>query len=84
MAKRIVATKTPSFDDLLDARLLGRFIRARRTQMGVGITTAAMLCDVSVSALQGLETKGSGRLETALKVCRKLGVRLHVEPWEDE
>ncbi len=84
MAKRIVAIDTPDFGEELDAKLLGKFIRARRTQMNIDIPTAAMLCGVAPPTLHGLEANGSGRLETALKVCAALGVRVHVEPWEEK
>ena len=85
MAKRIVPTEPPGFDEPLDNKVLGRFVRARRTQMGIDIQTAAMLCGVSLVTLQKLESGADGtRLSTALKVCSALGVRISVEPWESE
>ena len=84
MAKRIVAKKTPDLHNVFDARIFGQIVRARRTQLGIDLVTASMLCGVSLSALQGLESRGGGRLDTALKICAGLGIKISIESWEED
>lgn len=55
MAKTVVAQPTPTQVGALDPPTLGRFVRARRTQLGLGIHEAAALCGVSVKLLGKLE-----------------------------
>ncbi len=84
MVKTIKALPTPVQAGLLDAETLGRFIRARRTQAGMGIHETAAFCDVAVDTLSKIErAKGDVRLSNVLKVCRMLGISLNVEPWEE-
>ncbi len=84
MGKRIKAVAAPTQDGPLDAVTLGTFIRARRTQSGLGIHDAAALCGVAVDTLTKIETaKGDVKLSSILKVCRMLGIKLKVIPWEE-
>lgn len=81
--KKVVALPTPEQAGPLDAETLGRFVRARRTQLGLGIHEAAALCGVSVKYLGKLErAQGEVHLSKALEVCRMLGIRIRVEEWE--
>ena len=84
MGKKIKVLPTPRQTGPLDAVTLGRFIRARRTQSGMGIHDAAALCNVAVDTLTKIETaKGDVMLSSILKVCRMLGIKLKVIPWEE-
>lgn len=84
MARKVVKTTTPDFNETLTPKLLGQFIRARRTQDGIDMNTAAMMCGVSVATLHRIENGNEGTTIVALlKVCDTLGVRLMVEPWEE-
>ena len=84
MPKTIKPLPTPVQQGPLDAETLGKFIRARRTQSSMGIHEAAAFCGVAVDTLTRLETaKGDVKLSSVLTVCRMLGVRLAVEPWEE-
>lgn len=84
MPKTIKPLPTPAQQGSLDAVTLGRFIRARRTQAGLGIHEAAAFCGVAVDTLTRLETaKGDVKLSSVLAVCRMLGVNLVIEPWEE-
>lgn len=84
MPKTIKALPTPVQQGPLDAETLGKFIRARRTQSGMGIHEAAAFCGVAVDTLTRLETaKGDVRLSSVFTVCRMLGIDLVVERWEE-
>lgn len=84
MPKTIKPLPTPIQSGSLDAETLGRFVRARRTQSGMGIHEAAGFCGLAVDTLTKIETaRGDVKLSSILTVCRMLGIRLIVEPWED-
>lgn len=84
MPKAIKAIPTPLQSGSIDAETLGRFVRARRTQSGLGMHEAAAFCGVAVDTLTRIETaKGDVKLSSILKVCRMLGIHLKVEPWEE-
>ena len=84
MAKQVKSLPTPVQNGTLDAAILGSFIRARRTQAGMGIHEAAAFCGVAVDTLTRIETaKGDVMLSGVFKVCQMLGIKLYVEPWVD-
>lgn len=82
MAKQVKALPTPIQYGPLDAKVLGAFVRARRTQSGMGIHESAAFCGVAVDTLTRIETaKGDVKLSSVLKVCQMLGISLKVESW---
>ncbi len=84
MPKIVKSLPTPVQKGTLDADTLGQFIRARRTQAGMGIHETAAFCGVAVDTLAKIErARGNVHLSSVLKVCRMLGVFLKVEPWEE-
>jgi len=84
MPKTVKPMPTPVQSGPLDAEILGRFIRARRTQAGLGMHEAAAFCGVAVDTLTKIETaRGDVKLSSILTVCRMLGIHLNVEPWEE-
>jgi len=84
MPKAIKAMPTPVQSGPLDAEILGKFIRARRTQSGMGMHEAAAFCGVAVDTLTKIETaRGDVKLSSILTVCRMLGINLKVERWEE-
>lgn len=84
MPRTVKPMPTPTQEGPLDARTLGKFVRARRTQIGMGIHEAAAFCGVAVDTLTKIETaKADINLSSMLGVCRMLGIKLVVEPWED-
>jgi transcriptional regulator with XRE-family HTH domain len=84
MPKTIKPFPTPLQCGPLDAEILGKFIRARRTQSGMGMHETAAFCGVAVDTLTKIETaKGDVKLSSILKVCRMLGIILTVESWEE-
>ena len=84
MSRTIRPLPAPIQEGPLDAEILGKFIRARRTQVGMGIHEAAAFCGVAVDTLTKIErAKGDVQLSRILKVCQMLGITLKVEPWEE-
>jgi transcriptional regulator with XRE-family HTH domain len=84
MAKRIVPVPAPQQNSPLDAIMLGQFIRARRTQSGMGIHDTAALCGVAVDTLTKIENaRGDVMLSSILKVCRMLGIELQIVQWKE-
>lgn len=85
MAKTVTPLPIPVAQVMADADTLGRFIRAARTQSGMGIHEAAAFCSVSVSTLSNLErAKGDVRLSSILQVCRMLGVTLMISAGDSQ
>jgi DNA-binding XRE family transcriptional regulator len=85
MAKKVKPTPTPIQKGSLEAKDLGKFVRARRTQAGMGIHEAAAFCGVAVDTMTKIEKAlGDVHLSSVLKVCRMLGINLKVEPWAEK
>ena len=83
MAKTVQAIETPKTQKFT-AESLGRFVRARRTQAGLRLEDAAMLCGVAKDTLSKIENgSGAVRLESVLLVCRKLGVEIELKSWSE-
>ena len=83
MSKTIKPLPSPIQSGPLDAVALGQFVRARRTQAGLGIHEAAAFCGVAVDTLAKIEkARGDVHFSSILTVCRRLGIKLLVEPWE--
>lgn len=84
MPKAIKPMPTPTLDGPLDAETLGKFVRARRTQSGMGMHEAAAFCGIAVDTLTKIETaRADVNLSSILGVCQMLGIKLTVESWED-
>jgi len=80
MAKTIVKTEIPVSQQLSDAEVLAKFIRAARTNSNLTIHDAAAICNVSVSTMTNLENaKADVKFSTVLKVCKMLGITLRIE-----
>jgi transcriptional regulator with XRE-family HTH domain len=79
MPKAVVKSPTPAPQQLLDAKTLGEFVRAARTQANMNIHAAAAFCGVAVGTMQKIETvSGDVRLSSILTVCRMLGIKLDI------
>lgn len=80
MSKTIMPIEIPEPQPLSDAKILGRFVRARRSQAGMGIHEAAAFCGVAVGTMTKIErASGDVRLSTVLNVCRMLGITISLE-----
>ncbi len=85
MAKKVKPLPMPIQKGPLEAKDLGKFVRARRTQAGMGIHETAAFCGVAVDTLTKIEkARGDVNLSSVLKVCRMLGIKLKVEPWAEK
>ncbi|MFI4956090.1 MAG: helix-turn-helix domain-containing protein [Gammaproteobacteria bacterium] len=85
MAKIVKALETPEAQKTLTHELLGEYVRARRTQLGLAIDDAAAFCGVAKDTLMNLE-HGNPKVQlgSALQVCKGLGIRIEILPWDDE
>ncbi|MEA3397784.1 MAG: helix-turn-helix domain-containing protein [Chloroflexota bacterium] len=83
--KQVKSLPTPDLDQSLSLELIGKAIKARRTQQGLDTKTAAMLCDVSVVTLSKIENAAKGvRMASVLKVMIALGIKMNILPWENK
>ncbi len=82
VARRIAVLTTPQQNGPLTPQLLGKFVRAKRTQAGLRIDDAAHMCGVAVETISKIETAKAGvRMESLFRVLRGLGIKLRVESW---
>jgi transcriptional regulator with XRE-family HTH domain len=83
--KQVKSLPTPDLNQALSLELVGKAIKARRTQQGLDTKTAAMLCDVSVVTLSKIENAAKGvRMDSILKVITALGIKMNIESWENK
>lgn len=81
--KQVKALPTPDLTQPLSLELIGKAIRARRTQQGLDMKTAAMLCDVSVVTLSKIENSYQGvQMNSILKVMLALGIKMSIASWD--
>ncbi len=81
--KQVKPLPTPELNQALSLYLIGKVVKARRTQQGLDTKTAAMLCDVSVVTLSKIENAAKGvRMDSILKVMTALGIKMGIESWE--
>ena len=64
----------------MNARILARSIRERRSVLGVDQVTVAELCGVSVHTLSDIESgKGNPSVKVLCKVLDALGMEMRIE-----
>lgn len=84
MPKIVKPLQIPKQTGPLTAQLLGQFIKAKRTQSGLRLEDAALLCNVAKDTLSKVENARDGvRFESILQICKILGVELVVKPWDE-
>lgn len=85
MAKKIKTIETPRSQGGLTPELLGAFVRAKRTQLGLRLEEAAAFSGVAKDTMMKLEHgREKVQLGTALKICKALGIKLEVISWEND
>lgn len=85
MSKTLKSQKAPTENGPLTAELLGQFVRAKRTQSGLKLEDAALLCNVAKDTISKIENAREGvRFENILHVCKMLGIELMVKPWNED
>jgi len=84
MPKVLKPLKTPMQYGPLTAKLLGQFVKARRTQAGLKLEDAALVCNIAKDTLSKIENAREGvRFENILHVCKMLGIEHVVKPWDE-
>jgi transcriptional regulator with XRE-family HTH domain len=72
-------TDFPTDPSVTDAKVLGKAVRACRTEAGLTLVEAAMVIGVAKQTLSDMENgMPSVKLGTALKIANDLGVRIFV------
>lgn len=85
MGKRIKKLETPNLKQTLTPQLLGEAIKARRTQSNLRQEDAAALCGVAKQTFLQVEHGHlSSQLDSVLKICSALGIKLYIKPWKDQ
>lgn len=85
MAGKIKPLPIPKADRFLTMRLLGEYVKARRTQADLRIDDAASLCGVAKDTLSKIEHgKDTVQVGSLLQVMRALGIELVIIPWDDD
>jgi DNA-binding XRE family transcriptional regulator len=84
MAKRIKRIESPNFDQPITAELMGKLIKARRTQSALRLEDAASLCGVAKHTLMKIEHgKATCQLGIVLQICAGLGIKIYAKSWDN-
>ena len=84
MAKTIKMISTPDLNATLSAELIGKAVRAKRTQSQLRLEDAAALCGVAKQTLMNVEHGHSAtQISTLLQICFALGIKLCIQPWNE-
>ncbi len=84
MAKQIKRSENPNFDQPLTAELIGKLIKARRTQSALRLEDAASLCGVAKHTFMKIEHgKATCQLGSVLQICAGLGINIYAKPWDN-
>lgn len=83
--KQIKPIQSPDMNQPLTAELLGKAIKAKRTQSHLRLEDAAALCDVAKQTLMKIEHgQATTQFSSILQTCAGLGIKLFIEPWNEE
>jgi transcriptional regulator with XRE-family HTH domain len=83
MSKNLKKQETPNLNQVLTPELLGQAIHARRTQSNLSIEDAASFCGVAKQTFMNIEHgQHTSQLDTILKICSTLGIKLFIQPWQ--
>lgn len=82
--KKLTKLKSPLLEQTLTASLLGEAIKARRTQSGLRLEDAALLCGVAKQTFMKIEHgHPTSQLQSILRICSGLGIKIHIAPWQN-
>jgi transcriptional regulator with XRE-family HTH domain len=85
MPKKITITSTPDLKAQISAALIGRAIRAKRTQSQLRLEDAAALCGVAKQTLMNAEHgHPHTQISTILQICSSLGISITILPWQKD
>ncbi|THB68025.1 MAG: XRE family transcriptional regulator [Gammaproteobacteria bacterium] len=85
MAKTVISKEKPDLSAPVNMEILGKYVRYKRTSIGMTLEDAASLCSLSKQAYNNVE-KGSGniRVQTLFAVLNSLGIKLNILDKEQE
>jgi DNA-binding XRE family transcriptional regulator len=84
MPKKIKAISTPDFKTPISAELIGKAIRAKRTQSQLRLEDTAALCGVAKQTLMNVEHgHPNTQISTVLQICESLGISITILPWQE-
>lgn len=84
MAKKITVNSTPDLREPISLELIGKAIRAKRTQNQLRLEDAAALCGVAKQTLMNVEHgHPNTQISTVLQICTSLGISIRILPWQE-
>lgn len=82
MTQKVKKHITPNLNQEFSANTLGNAIKAKRSQANLRLEDAASLCGVAKQTLMNIEHgKTTVKLDSILRICRNLGIKLFIQPW---
>ncbi len=80
MSKKVVTSKKPESNVILNIEDFGKYLKFKRTSQNLSLEETAQLCNISTITLMRLEKGSQGvRLSTALNVAKMFGLKLILE-----
>ncbi|RUO76723.1 helix-turn-helix domain-containing protein [Pseudidiomarina taiwanensis] len=77
MAKKVTTSDMPSTDFIDSAEILGKLIRAKRTELGIKLADCAALCGIGINTLSRIENGNANcTLAAVFSVLNGLGIKL--------
>lgn len=77
MAKRVTVSDMPSSAFIDNAEILGKLIKAKRTELGIKLVDCAALCGIGINTLSRIENGNANcTLAAVFSVLRGLGIKL--------
>ncbi|EIW88933.1 transcriptional regulator [Alishewanella agri BL06] len=77
MAKKVTASNMPNSVFIENAEILGRLIKAKRTELGIKLADCAALCGIGINTLSRIENGNANcTLAAVFSVLNGLGIKL--------
>ncbi len=81
----VQALPTPDLSQTLSLELIGEAIKSRRTQLGINLRKAALLCDVTYVTMSRIENAKMGvKMQTILKIMSALNMKMSIQSWDEQ
>lgn len=84
MLNQITKLDTPDLNQPLTAALLGKAIKAKRTQSNLRLEDVAALGGVVIQTVMKIEHGLPSKFASVLQICSALGLKLRIEPWSSK
>ena len=77
MANKVKASKMPNAEFISNAQILGKLIKAKRTELQLKLADCADLCGIGINTLSRIENGNENcRLSAVFAVLHGLGIKL--------